>query len=90
MTSTLSQKNIRSHGDFYIACPHCDDIVYITKVRCALILHAYNSKTGNALNPHSKWYTIDKIKRQGHLIGCGGKFKIKVVDDVTITTPIYY
>lgn len=72
--NNTSFKNI---GDFYISCPHCDDIIYITKIKCALFLHGYNSKTNKQLNPHSKWYYIDKIKRFGHLIGCGGKFKLE-------------
>lgn len=81
-------KELSSLGDFYIACPHCDDIVYITKVKCALFLHAYNSETGKALNPHSKWYYIDKIKRQGHMLGCGGRFKIKIEGGTITSIPI--
>lgn len=80
-----SPHNIKDMGNFYIACPHCDDIVYITKVKCALFLHAYNTETNKQLNPHTKWYNVDKIRRSGKLGGCGGRFKI-VIDKVGIVT----
>ena len=91
MSSDQEKKNndeLSSLGDFYIECPHCDDIVYITNVKCALFLHAYNNKTGKALNPHSKWYYIDKIKRDGNLLGCGGRFKLKMENGAITSTPI--
>lgn len=87
-TGKENKDELRNMGDFYITCPHCDDIVYITKVKCALFLHAYNSETGKALNPHSKWYYIDKIKRQGNMLGCGGRFKLKMENGAIISIPI--
>ena len=81
MSSKQERDNISEKGDFYITCPKCDDIVYITKVKCALFLHGYNTKTGKALNPHSKPYYVDKIRREGHLIGCGSQFRIKIGED---------
>jgi hypothetical protein len=68
--------SIKNMGDFYINCPHCDEIVYITKVKCGLFLHAANNKTMKSLNPHSKQYQIDKLRKNGMLLGCGGKFSI--------------
>jgi hypothetical protein len=89
MTSTEDKKNtFKSMGNFYIECPHCGDIVHITKVNCAIVLHAYNSETCRALNPHSKWYYIDKIKRQGNLVGCGGRFKLKIENGAITSIPI--
>lgn len=35
---------IKNMGDFYINCLHCDEIVYITKVKCGLFLHTANKK----------------------------------------------
>lgn len=67
---------IKNMGDFYINCPYCDEIIYITKVKCGLFLHAANKQTMKALNPHSKKYQIDKLKNSGMMIGCGGKFSI--------------
>jgi hypothetical protein len=67
---------IKNMGDFYINCPHCDEIVYITKVKCGLFLHAANKKNMKPLNPHSKKYQIDKLKNSGMMLGCGGKFSI--------------
>jgi hypothetical protein len=71
-----TESNFKDYGDFYISCPHCDDIVYITKVKCTLFLHAYNAETNKALNPHTKWFKVDKLRRDGKLLGCGGRFKI--------------
>lgn len=82
------KKNIRDKGDFYIACPSCDDIIYITKIRCALFLHGYNTQTGKALNPHSKSYYVDKIRNEGHLIGCGKQFRLKIGEDGSIVTSL--
>lgn len=53
---------------FYINCPYCDEIIYITKVKCRLFLHAANKQNMKALNPHSKKYQIDKLKNSGMMI----------------------
>jgi hypothetical protein len=79
---------LRYYGDFYISCPFCDEIVYITKVKCGLFLHAYNKKTHKALNPHTKWFHIDKLRRESNLGGCGGRFKLKIGEDGTIISSI--
>jgi hypothetical protein len=62
--------------NFYVTCPHCKDIVYITKVKCALFIHAYNKKTYQPLNPHLKWYKVDEIRNKYGILGCGKRFKI--------------
>lgn len=86
-----SKTNIKNMGDFYIACPHCDDIVYITKVRCAVFLHAYDIETNKQLNPHAKWYIVDKLRRSGKLGGCGGRFKIVTDGLGTMSSiPVYH
>ena len=42
----MEEKTIlKNMGDFYINCSHCDKIVYITKVKCAMFLHAANKNT---------------------------------------------
>lgn len=85
------QTKLKNISNFYITCPHCDDIVYITKVKCAVFLHAYNTETNEQLNPHMEWFNVDKIRRSGKLGGCGGRFKIVMDDTHTITsTPVYY
>ena len=76
METKLTSKNIG--GDFYIPCPHCAQVLYIEKIKCGLFLHAFNIRTQKNLNPHSKIFYIEKIKREGNLGGCGGKFKILV------------
>lgn len=84
-------KKSKNNGDFYITCPCCDDIVYITKVKCGLFLHAYNMKNKKAVNPHSKRSHIEKIRKSGNLVGCGMKFKIKINKNGTMfSTPIGY
>ena len=73
-------------GNFYINCPHCDEIVYITKVKCALFLHAADSVSMKTLNPHAKWYEVDKLKRKGTLMGCGERFWIKMDESGTVVS----
>ena len=87
MIHTQIEKNM---GDFYISCPHCDDIIYITMIKCGLFIHAYNTKTKKAVNPHSKWYQVDKIRQSGNIMGCGGRFKLNNNNGIIISTPIYY
>jgi hypothetical protein len=60
----------------YINCPYCDNMLEISAIKCGIILHAFNSKTGKQLGAHAKQSTIDKVKNKGLLIGCGGRFKI--------------
>lgn len=83
MESKISFKDM---GDFYVNCPHCDEIVYITKVKCAMFLHAANKNTYKTLNAHSKWYEIDKLKRHGLLLGCGNRFWVKIDESGTISS----
>ena len=68
----------KNMGDFCITCPHCNEVIEIEKVKCGIFLHAYNTKTGKSLNPHTKWYHVDKIRRSGNLVGCGGRFKLQL------------
>lgn len=75
-----TKKTDRIDGDFYICCPWCDESVYIIKINCSLFLHAGNSKTGKMINPHKKRDYIENIRKQGILMGCGGKFKLKKED----------
>ena len=83
----MEQKNsIKDMGDFCVNCPHCGDIVYITKINCAMFLHAANKNTFKTLNAHAKWYEVDKLKRQGILLGCGKRFWIKIDEYRTIYT----
>lgn len=87
MSEEKEKKNeFKNYGDFYVACPHCDDVVYITKVKCSLFLHAYNTKTKKALNPHSKWFDVDKVRRSGNMLGCGGRFKLKISENGLISS----
>jgi len=67
---------IKNISNFYINCPHCDEIIFITTLKCGLFLHAANKQNMKALNPHSTKYQIDKLKNSGMMIGCGGKFSI--------------
>lgn len=30
------------------------------------------------LHAHAKWYEVDKLKRQGLLLGCGNRFWVKM------------
>jgi hypothetical protein len=85
---TKTKNKFADHGDFYISCPYCLDIVYIIKVKCALFLHAYNTKTLTVLNPHTKWFQIDNLRREGNLGGCGGRFKLKIGKDGKISSSI--
>lgn len=71
-------------GDFYINCPHCDDIIYITKIKCAMFLHAVDKTTMKQLSPHSKWYQVDKLKRDGNMVGCGERFWLQTDHNGTI------
>lgn len=82
---------LKNMGDFYINCPHCDEIVYITKVKCAMFLHAASKNTSKTLNAHTKWYEVDKLKRHGLLLGCGERFWVKMDESgtiVSVTKPV--
>ncbi len=88
---TENPKNMfKNMCNFYIQCPHCDDVIEIEKVKCGVFLHAYNTKTGKTLNPHTKLYKVDKIRQSGYLIGCGGKFKLKTNKKDGITSTRLY
>jgi adenine C2-methylase RlmN of 23S rRNA A2503 and tRNA A37 len=87
----MSTKEKKITGDFYISCPYCNDIVYITQINCAIFLHAYNNKTEVALNPHTKRHNIEKLSSEGKLGGCGGRFNIKIDPDQSIiSTKLFY
>jgi len=73
-----NKKTTGIFGDFYVCCPWCEESVYIIKINCSLFLHGGNLKTGKMINPHKKRDYIEDIRKKGILIGCGGKFKLKI------------
>ena len=74
----------KNFGNFYIECPWCYELIYIEKVKCALFLHAFNTKTNRNMGPHTKRENIEKVRTDNLLKGCGGRFKL-IMKNNTIT-----
>jgi hypothetical protein len=84
----LESKRINKNlGDFYIECPWCNEIVYIEKVKCCVFLHAFNTKTQKPIGPHTPRKKIEQVRAENTLDGCGGRFKLVIINK-TITPQI--
>ena len=61
---------------YILPCPHCWGMVQLPKkqLNCRIYRHALY-KTGRQVSPHAKKERIEKLLREGKIIGCGMPFK---------------
>ena len=65
-----------------IKCPHCDRMIEILEINCAIFRCGIYKNNYSQVNPHATKEQCDKLAQDGLIYGCGKPFK--VVDGVAV------
>jgi hypothetical protein len=66
-------------NNFTITCPHCNLLVLIEKLNCAIFRHGIITKTLQQIPPHASKNECENYIKNG-IIGCGKPFKVIIKD----------
>jgi len=59
-----------------VTCPHCQLLVEIEEVNCAIFRHGIFKKNNKQISPHASKADCDMYINNNLIIGCGKPFKI--------------
>lgn len=69
---------------FFVTCPHCNLIIEILEINCAIFRHGVYKNNFQQINPHSSKEFCDYAIQNNLIHGCGLPFKIvKVGNEYT-------
>jgi hypothetical protein len=60
-----------------VTCPHCELLVEIESINCAIFRHGVFKKDNKQINPHSSKEDCDRYINNDMIIGCGKPFKLE-------------
>ena len=60
-----------------VKCPHCEQLIVVESVNCAIFRCAIYKSTMQQLNPHAPKDLCDRLKDQDQIYGCGKPFKVE-------------
>jgi hypothetical protein len=70
----MSEENI-------VACPHCNQLIIIEKINCAIFRHGIFKESGKQINPHSTKDLCEYYIREKIIYGCGKPFKVILLNN---------
>jgi len=59
----------------FVECPHCDVLIEILEVNCAIFRCGILKDTGEQVDPHLPKQECDDLKKEDRIWGCCGPFK---------------
>lgn len=62
---------------FFVTCPHCQQLIEIIAINCAIFRCGIYKQTGQQVPPHSPKSECDQLSEQGLIWGCGKPFRIE-------------
>jgi hypothetical protein len=60
-----------------VTCPHCELLVEIESINCAIFRHGIFKKNNKQINPHACKTDCDNYIINNMIIGCGKPFKLE-------------
>ena len=60
-----------------IICPHCNEMVIIEQLNCAIFRHGVFKASGKQIPPHSSKEECDNWVKNNNIYGCGKPFKVE-------------
>lgn len=57
-------------------CPHCNQLIEIIAINCAIFRCGVMRQTGEQVNPHASKIECDRLFEQGLIYGCGKPFRV--------------
>ena len=74
-----------STKELILICPHCNDLVVIEQINCAIFRHGILKKNGEQIDPHSPKDICDYYVNNNLIYGCGKPFKIITINNILLT-----
>lgn len=65
----------KDNGFVIFCCPHCDQMIEVKNVNCA-IFRCGMFKTGNQIPPHESKILCDRYVEEDLIYGCGKPFQL--------------
>lgn len=59
-----------------VVCPHCNQLIIIEKINCAIFRHGIFKESGNQIDPHSSKDLCEYYIKKNIIYGCGKPFRI--------------
>ena len=60
-----------------IICPHCNGMVIIEQLNCAIFRHGVFKASGKQIPPHASKEECDNWVKNNDIYGCGKPFKVE-------------
>ncbi len=64
-----------------LKCPHCNELLIIEKINCAIFRHGIMKKNLKQIDPHSLKELCDYFVNNDLIYGCGKPFRIVFKDN---------
>jgi hypothetical protein len=64
-----------------LVCPHCNQLIIIEKINCAIFRHGIFKESGKQIDPHSSKDLCEYYIRENLIYGCGKPFKIILLNN---------
>ena len=64
-----------------VDCPHCNNIVEIIEINCAIFRHGVYKNNNMQIGPHEPKEICDNLFNNGLIYGCGKPFRLIRNDD---------
>jgi exopolyphosphatase/pppGpp-phosphohydrolase len=68
--------DMKDMKDIIITCPHCNEIVWVEQVNCAIFRHGVLKTTMKQIHPHATKEECDYLIKSSSIYGCGKPFRI--------------
>jgi hypothetical protein len=59
-----------------VICPHCNGMVIIEQLNCAIFRHGIFKNTGKQIPPHASKEECDNWVKNNDIYGCGKPFQV--------------
>ena len=59
-----------------LPCPHCDIMIEVIEINCAIFRCGIYKDTGQQVEPHLSKYLCDALKENDKIWGCGKPFQL--------------
>ena len=61
----------------FVTCPHCQQLIEIVAINCAIFRCGIHKQTGQQVSPHAPKTECDPLSEQGLIWGCGKPFRVE-------------
>ena len=59
-----------------LSCPHCDIMIEVIEINCAIFRCGIYKENGQQVEPHLSKYLCDALKENDKIWGCGKPFQL--------------